>query len=364
MRSPLVALLLVLPALAGPARAGDVRAQFLLYCASCHGESGDGRGTATLDRPARSFLDGGFSYGNTPEAIVRTITHGLPGTPMPAAPSVLTDADRQALAEYVISLGPKGVTATVAESTLVVRDRPVIVRGKLPPVAPDAPERPRGLLVGTPDGLSFEYRTDDVRLLAVRQGAFVDRRDWRGRGGDALQPLGVPIYLAGNGDPDPSVLRSDGLAFTARLFETWIEGERAGVRYRLYAPDHPRPYAAVEEGVHGVIRPAGSGFDRDLVFQGAGKFLFRLAERGPRWVARGTSWVVREREGGVFEAIGAWDAGPTSGPIPLDICIENGAVLLPVDLGGGDARPVRVRTLLLPTWNEDVQGRWMAEMRP
>lgn len=364
MRPALPALLLVLPTLAGPARAQDVRAQFLLHCASCHGESGDGHGTATLDRPARSFLDGGFSYGNTPEALYRTITHGIPGTPMPAAPSVLTDADRQALAEYVISLGPKGVTASVAESTLVVRDRPVIARGKLPPVAPDLPARPRGLLVGTPDGLSFEYRTDDVRLLAVRQGAFVDRRDWRGRGGEALQPLGVPIYLSGNGDPGPSILRPDGSPFSARLYQTWIEGDRAGVRYRLHAPDHPRPYAMVEEGVRGVVRPAGSGFQRDFALFGAGKFVLRLSEPGPRWVACGTTWVVREREGGAFEAIGAWSAGPGVTPSAYDISVENGSVLLRIDLGGGDVRRVSVRTLLLPAWNANVQSQWMAEMRP
>ena len=43
----------------------------------------DGNGVTELDRPARSFRDGGFSFGNTPEALFRTISTGIPGTPMP-----------------------------------------------------------------------------------------------------------------------------------------------------------------------------------------------------------------------------------------------------------------------------------------
>ena len=363
MRPPFAPLLLALSLSAGSARAGDVRAQFLMHCASCHGETGDGHGTATLDRPARSFLDGGFSYGNTPDALFRTITHGIPGTPMPAAPSALSEADRRALAEYVISLGPKVEAATVAESTLVVRDRPVIARGKLPPVAPDLPARPRGLLVGTMDGLSFEYRTDDVRLLAVRQGAFVDRRDWRGRGGDSLEPLGVPIQLRGGGDPGAFVLGADGLPLTARLWDTWIEGDRAGLRYRLYVPGDPRPSAGIEESVRGVLCPAGSGFEREIAISGAGAYVLRLAEPGPRWVACGTTWIVRKGKDGVFEAVGAWRGGTSGARTPLPLSLESGSILLRVDLGGGDLQRVLVVTLLLPAWNADVQSLWMAEMR-
>jgi len=343
MRSALAVLLLAVPAFAG-----DVRAQFLMHCASCHGESGDGHGTATLDRPARSFLDGGFSYGNTPEALYRTITHGIPGTPMPAAPSVLSDADRQALAAYVISLGPKIETASVAESTIVVRDRPEIVRGKLPPVAPDLPERPRGLLLGTTDGLSFEYRTDDVRLLAVRQGAFVDRQDWRGRGGSPLQPLGVPIHLCGGGDPGPAFLGPDGTALAARFTGSFVDGERAGIRYRLDGAP-----VEIEESARGVFRPFGSGFERTLLLRGSGRLVLRLADPGPTWIASGTSWTVRRRADGVYEAIGVRGE---------HLALEGGRVLLRVDLGA-DARTIAIRTILSPVWNADVESTWIAEMR-
>ena len=95
--------------LPSPARAADDepagRASFLLNCARCHGESGDGQGTETLDRPARSFRAGGFSFGNTPEAVFRTLSHGIPGSPMPSF-ELLPEDERRALAEYVLSLGP------------------------------------------------------------------------------------------------------------------------------------------------------------------------------------------------------------------------------------------------------------------
>jgi hypothetical protein len=122
---------------------------------------------------------------------------------MPAAPSVLTEAERKALAEYVISLGPPPDPVAIAETELLVGDRPVFARGKLAAIAPGLPERPRGLLVGLSGGLSFEYRVDDPRLLGVRRGGFVERSDWRGRGGDPRAARGI-VWLAGSGDPGPT----------------------------------------------------------------------------------------------------------------------------------------------------------------
>jgi mono/diheme cytochrome c family protein len=343
----------------GRAPAQDARALFLQHCASCHGESGDGQGTATLDRPARSFKDGGFSYGNTSEALTRTITHGIPGTPMPAAPSVLSEAERKALAEYVLSLGPPVVTATVAESLLAVRDRPVILRGKLPPVGPDLPERPRGLLIGTVDGLSFEYRTDDVRLLAVRQGAFADRRDWRGRGGDALLPLGVPIHLSGRGDPLAPFARPDGSALAARLAGTFIEGARAGLRYRLFGEDASNSVASVEESVRGCTSGAGSGFARDFSIEGKGRFVLRAAEPGPAWVASSFTWTVRRREDGSFEALSV--RGLRRGEM---LSVAGGAVLVPLDLDPEGKRSLEIQVLLLPRWSPEIEERWLSEVKP
>jgi mono/diheme cytochrome c family protein len=169
----------------------DVSALFVEHCAKCHGEKGDGQGTTALDRPARSFLGGGFSYGNTRDALVRSIRHGIPGTPMPAFPDeVLTAAQRDALADFVIAFGPPGTVVEPGASVLRVEDRPVVVRGMLPPLVEGDVKVPRGLLVGFPTGTTFEYRVDDVRLRALRQGEFVDRRDWGDRGGLELRPLG------------------------------------------------------------------------------------------------------------------------------------------------------------------------------
>lgn len=185
----------------------EARALFLTNCAPCHGESGDGQGTTKLERPARSFKAGGFSYGNTPETLLRTITNGIPGTQMPSFASALKIEQRRALAQYVIALGPEQIAVEAKDTVMVVRDKPLIARGKLPPIVDGAPERPRGLLVGLPDGLTFEYRTDDVRLLGVRSGDFVERKDWTGRGGDPLQPLGQLVRASRAGNP-PSMFMS------------------------------------------------------------------------------------------------------------------------------------------------------------
>ncbi|MCZ6598874.1 MAG: c-type cytochrome, partial [Planctomycetota bacterium] len=106
-------------------READVKVLFLTNCAACHGETGDGKGWTKLDRPARSFQDGGFSYGNTPEALFRTITVGIPGTQMPGFGTSLTEQERRMLADHVITLGPEGVVVEPEDTILVVRDRPL-----------------------------------------------------------------------------------------------------------------------------------------------------------------------------------------------------------------------------------------------
>jgi mono/diheme cytochrome c family protein len=227
--------------------APDGRALFHLHCASCHGEKGDGRGTTVLDRPARSFQDGGFSFGNTPEALYRTITTGIPGTPMPGFESALLPAERRALAAHVLTLGPSTPPASPA-AVIEVTDRAVVVRGMLPGLAPGEPPIPRGLLIGLPGGTSFEYRADDVTLRAVRYGGFVERRDWTGRGGVPLKPLGVPILRV-----PPSLasfeLVSGGVHLRLRrvLAGTATPSKSASVSYRLVDEAGGRTLATAEE---------------------------------------------------------------------------------------------------------------------
>jgi len=208
------------------------RALFLANCAQCHGETGDGHGTTKLDRDARSFQLGGFSYGNTPEALVRTITYGIPGSPMPSFEKALKLEDRKLLAEYVLLIGPPAEKSDPKESVLVVKDKPLVVRGKLPPVVEGGPAFPRGVMIGTPEGLSFEYRVDDVRLLAVLKGEFVDRADWRGRGGDPLTPLGKAVHVRPQ-DDDAWIFARFGAIAQRTLFSTEVLGGSARVVYEL-----------------------------------------------------------------------------------------------------------------------------------
>ncbi len=334
------------------------RAVFLKACATCHGEDGSGQGVTVLDRPARSFRDGGFSFGNTTEALQRTITTGIPGTPMPGFGGSLREEDLVAVAAYVGSLGPPAAAVDARDAVLSVGPAPLVVRGILAPIAPDAPLRPRGLLIGTTDGLSFEYRIDDVRLLGVREGGFVERTDWTGRGGTPLRPLGQVVHLLGGGDPPPcffavvpeTARRADalgdagrtaapgdvgepdpGVPLACRFTGSWIDGRSAGLDYELTLPDGAR-LARVRESCRAVATLGGSGFHRTFVVifsRGVTTpIALRADDQAPaarvdRFVAAPTSarssrglgatrvWVSARPEGG-FVATGVRDVGATA----------------------------------------------------
>ncbi len=254
----------------------DAPALYAQHCALCHGPTGDGDGSLKLDRPARSFRKGGFSFGNTEEAVFRTISSGIGGTPMPGFQKVLTDAERRALALHVIGLGPEQVPGPGFASILNVGERPLAVRAQFPPLVAGAPEFARGLLIGNTDGLSYQYRGDDVRLLAVRQGPFADRKDWDERGGSPIEPLGRLIFLADpDGDPTHEWERDDGAVLKAVLRATATDGSSAAIRYDL-ARESGRVYATITESCRALSFGAGSGFVRD----------FRVEFAGPREILR------------------------------------------------------------------------------
>ncbi len=309
----------------------DAAELFIANCARCHGETGDGDGTAELDRPARSFKDGGFSYGNTPEALFRTISIGIPGTPMPGFDTSMTEAERRLVAEYVVTLGPQVREVEVEETILVVDERPLVVRGLLPAIDPGAVAHPRGLLLGSVSGLTFEYRADDVRLLGVRQGAFVERKDWSGRGGSALQPLGKVVYLADGGLPEPlfGLLDASGAAtaLTAKLESTWVIAQDVGLVYRLQHEDATR-VVRVRESVSAVGTSLGTGFRRHLSFFDAeadaalrirmpatGERRDAFTLRTPNGGAR--DWTVYAHDDGTFECIGIIAPGDTPAEFAL-----------------------------------------------
>jgi hypothetical protein len=154
---------------------------------------------------------------------------------MPSFEKALEPGQRRLLAEYVLLLGPPAEKTDPKESVLLVKDKPLVVRGKLPPVVEGGPEFPRGVLIGTPEGLSFEYRVDDVRLLAVLKGEFVDRADWRGRGGDPLAPLGKAVHVRAEGD-DAWIFARFGKLARRQLRSTEVLGARAGLHYELLDP--------------------------------------------------------------------------------------------------------------------------------
>lgn len=334
-----------------------MRQLFVAQCAACHGETGDGAGTTKLDRPARSFLDGGFSYGNTLDAVVRTITHGIPGSVMPSFASSIAEADRRALAEYVIALGPKDAIPETKDSVLVVADRALAVRGKLAPIVPDAPTRPRGLLVGTTEGLTFEYRVDDVRLLGVRTGAFCDRRDWRNRGGDFVEPLGKLVHVLERGDPQPAFAERTRGPLLARFRGTSTRERDVHLAMELVVERTGERLATVEElgrvfapRAHQELVPAG--YERVLAVRALAPCVVeisvaRTAKAAIVTVSReGSSpvWFL-EREDGGFDACSV-------GGVAASACVtRNRAAVLVAELAaGGEARAsVRVIPRALAT---------------
>lgn len=201
-----------------PAQEVDAKALFLEHCASCHGETGDGKGTADLDRPARSFLDGGYSYGNTQAAVERSVRHGIPGTPMPAFAETLTAEQITAVADHVIALGPEGTIVEPGASVMTVGERPAIVHGMLPALEQGGRREPRSLVVGFPNGTTFAYAKNTAELRAVFVGDFLDRRDWRDRGGSPLEPLGTKVW---GGDETTTAaagfVDADGNALTRKI---------------------------------------------------------------------------------------------------------------------------------------------------
>jgi len=256
------------------------RTVYMASCAKCHGTSGDGKGTEKLDRPARSFLAGGFSFGNTPEAVRRVVLHGIAGTPMPGFARTLDSAQVRAVVRYVIGLVPPAPPAG-GDAELVVGDRPLVLRGMLPARGAWEDDQPRGLLIGGTDGLTLAWDVDAVRFRAARQGPFAARTDWEGRGGTPLQPLGRVIHWVA----PRSAFSIDGQDVQAEFLGTSIRDGVASLRMQL-------PGARVME--HGAVAYVGEipGYVRTLAIEGdASAISMRVPAQGtPQYLGRGESW--------------------------------------------------------------------------
>jgi mono/diheme cytochrome c family protein len=365
------------PASAQHAEATDasVGATFVRACATCHGADGSGTGPTVLDRPARDFKSGGFSFGNTPDALFRTITYGIPGTPMPAFGSAYPEAERVRLAEYVRSLGPPVEELDASDRVVVVTDRPRVVRGILPPVVENAPLRPRGLLIGTPEGLAFEYRIDGLRLLAVRQGEFVERTDWVGRGGTPLKPLGVPILVFDEGDPGPTfeklVPYPEASVFgfvpsnqlKVRLLSTLESGHSVELRQSLFWFGWHA--ADVTETVAAVTGPTGVAWERRFTLHERAGGSWTLAmplvppsPEAPPSVTAQPAQVLSTLPDGRVACLQLDVDGADMSSAPVVWCVEHHpeGIRLLIDATPGRLVRFVVRTILLPEWTDATRA--------
>ncbi len=81
-----------------------------IYCQSCHGPAGDGKGPIgkALDPAPRDFTRGEFKFGGTDQDIFDVISNGAAakgGSPLMAPwGAVIPEADRWALVKYIRSL--------------------------------------------------------------------------------------------------------------------------------------------------------------------------------------------------------------------------------------------------------------------
>lgn len=89
---------------------------YLQNCAACHGSNGDGKGDAAaflLPKP-RDFVRASYRMRSTPTGalptdvdLFRSVSFGMPGTPMPPWKVLLSDEDRWAVVEYMKTFSPR-----------------------------------------------------------------------------------------------------------------------------------------------------------------------------------------------------------------------------------------------------------------
>lgn len=253
----------------------DGKWHYTRQCAGCHNDNGDGKGpTITqLGLQARDFKQGGFAFGDSREQMKRTITSGIPGrSPMPSFKGILDDDEMELVIDYVRTLMPPRDETPPKNTEMIVKDRALIARGKLPPITEGAPEVPRGLLIGTPEGMTFEYDISDVRLLGVRLGRFANREDWGDRGGAFLRPLGQLVRRTDDDFRPFSFEQSTREAITGEKLElvlagTWIRNGTVGLSYAVRQRSSKYVELRCEETVRAEILSIGPAFTRSWKFE-------------------------------------------------------------------------------------------------
>ncbi len=237
---------LLLAASQQPASPPDGKAVYIQSCAMCHGEKGDGNGVAKFDKPARSFVDGGYSFGNTPAALFNTISNGIGGTPMPAFRASLSDEEIEAVAAYIIAFAPQEKKSDPLAAVLQVTDRPQVIRGGLKSYHNKEEVITRAVVLGSVDGLSVEYDTQTMGILAFRKGEFVQRDDWGDRGGAMLKPLGELLMSNSTNENNWGFFSADGFQDPDFKFvATEVSGQHAKIIYRIIDPSTSAEVAEV-----------------------------------------------------------------------------------------------------------------------
>jgi cytochrome c oxidase cbb3-type subunit 2 len=123
-------------------------------CAECHGEDGRGGGPSAaqlrddLERPIRptDLTRGQLKGGSSVADVYRALTTGLDGTPMPSFADSMSDAERWAIAYYVLALSAwadplTGERLRLSPAARAALTSPAVVADR-PRTAWD-PERPR-----------------------------------------------------------------------------------------------------------------------------------------------------------------------------------------------------------------------------
>lgn len=239
------------------------------HCAGCHNDNGDGKGPTitALGLAARDFKQGGFAFGDSREQIFKTIASGIPGrSPMPSFAEVASEEERWKIVDYVRTLMPPRKDEAPKRTEMIVADRALIARGKLPPIGEGAKETTRGLLIGTPQGMTFEYDLANVRLLGVRLGRFADREDWGDRGGGYLKPLGQLVWKPEDIEQLEFELGASSTSpkrVERELKSTWMRDGKAGLLYVVRRGDDSRELlATVTEIASTRVLPLGPCFVR------------------------------------------------------------------------------------------------------
>jgi cytochrome c553 len=243
-----IGLLLPLAASQEPAADPDGQAIYTQSCALCHGEKGDGNGAAKFDPPARSFVNGGYSFGNTPNAVFNTISNGIGGTAMPAFQGQLTEAEIKAVATLVIGFAPQEEISDPLAAVLQVSERPQIIRGGLNAYHKENTVIPRALVLGGLDGLSVELDTATMGVLAFRRGDFVQRNDWGDRGGAMLEPMGELLMSNTENGNSWGLFSASGFRDAKFKFvATEVSEQKAKVVYRIIDSENSVEVAEVVE---------------------------------------------------------------------------------------------------------------------